>query len=316
MSGMRIDDRIFVTGHRGLVGSALVRRLEQGGYRNLLKATHADLDLTDEGAVRRFFESERPTHVMMAAARVGGIVANSTYPAEFIHENLAIQNNVIHHAWKSGVTKLLFLGSSCIYPKFAPQPMKEEHLLTGQLEPTNEAYAIAKITGIKMCAAYNRQYGTNFLSAMPTNIYGPGDTYDLQNSHVVPALIRKIHTAKLAGAPEVEVWGSGTPLREFLFSDDLADACVFMMERLDVADLGEFINVGAGAEISIVDLTRLVGEVIGFSGRIRLDKTKPDGMPRKLLDVSRLGALGWKARTPLREGLAFAYKDFLARAIA
>lgn len=310
---MQRDNRIYVAGHRGLVGSALLRRLEAGGYVNLLTRSHADLDLTNQAAVAQFFESQRPEYVFLAAAKVGGIVANNTYSAEFIYNNLAIESNVIHSCYRHGVRKLLFLGSSCIYPKHAPQPMKEEHLLTGQLEPTNEAYAIAKIAGIKMCAAYNRQYGTNYLSAMPTNLYGLGDNYDLKNSHVLPALIRKTHEAKVANRSEVVIWGTGNPRREFLDSDDLADACVFMMEKLDARDVGEFINIGVGRDITIREAAEQVAEVIGFHGKFVFDTSKPDGTPQKLLDVTRLTSFGWKAKTELRRGLSKAYEDFLLR---
>jgi GDP-L-fucose synthase len=310
---MQADSKIYVAGHRGLVGSAVMRRLRAGGYANLVTRTHDELDLTDQAAVRRFFEAERPEYVFLAAAKVGGILANSTYPADFIHRNLAIETNVIHAAYRCGVSKLLFLGSSCIYPRHAPQPMKEEHLLTGPLEPTNEPYAVAKIAGIKMCAAYNRQYGTNFISVMPTNLYGPGDNYDLENSHVLPALIRKMHEAKEAGRDAVTIWGTGSPRREFLDSDDLADACVFLMERVDAAEVGEFINVGVGHDLSIREAAELVAEVVGFKGRLEFDASRPDGSPRKLLDVSRLSALGWRAGTPLREGLSKAYRDYLSR---
>ena len=306
------SERIFVAGHRGLVGSALMRRLQRGGYGNLVARTHAELDLTDQAAVDAFFARERPRHVLIAAARVGGIKANATYPAQFIRDNLAIEVNLIDASHRHGVEKLLFLGSSCIYPKHAPQPMKEEHLLTGLLEPTNEPYAIAKIAGIKMCTAYNRQYGTDFLCAMPTNLYGPGDNYDPDNSHVLPALIRKFHAAKSAGIPEVVVWGSGSPYREFLHSDDLADACVHLMEHHRAADIGEFVNIGAGQEISIRDLSTLVGEIAGYRGRLVFDTSKPDGTPRKLLDVSRLAALGWSCRIGLREGIGAVYADYAA----
>jgi GDP-L-fucose synthase len=310
---MERSERIYVAGHRGLAGSAILRRLELGGYRDVLTRAHSELELTDAGAVEAFFRRERPDHVFLAAARVGGILANSTRPAEFIRENLLIQTNVIHAAHAHGVKRLLFLGSSCIYPKLAPQPLREAYLLSGALEPTNEAYAIAKIAGIKMCAAYNRQYGTNFLSVMPANLYGPGDNYDLGNSHVLPALIRKAHEAKRAGAQDLVVWGTGTPRREFLFSDDLADACVFLMERCDAAGVGECINVGAGDDQPIAELARVVAEVVGFEGRLAFDPSKPDGTPRKLLDVARMKALGWQARTGLRVGIAAAYRDFLAR---
>ena len=313
---MKPDSRIYVAGHRGLVGSAVVRRLQAGGYRNLITRTHAELDLTQQEAVNRFFESERPEYVFIAAARVGGIYANNTYPAEFVYQNLMIESNIIHAAWRNQAQKLLFLGSSCIYPKHAPQPMKEEHLLTGHLEPTNEAYAIAKIAGIKMCAAYNRQYGANFLSVMPTNLYGPGDNYDPKNSHVLPALIRRMHEAKIQSQvtgheSPVVIWGTGFPRREFLYSDDLADACVFLMERYNAADLGEFVNIGVGREITIRELAELVAEVVGFNGKLTFDTSKPDGTPRKLLDVARMQALGWEAKTGFREGIRQAYEDFL-----
>jgi GDP-L-fucose synthase len=306
------SDRIYVAGHRGLVGSALMRRLERGGYRNLVTRTHAELDLTDQAAVDVFFAREKPRHVLLAAARVGGIKANATYPAQFIHDNLAIEVNVIGASHRHGVEKLLFLGSSCIYPKNAPQPMKEEHLLTGKLEPTNESYAIAKIAGLKMCAAYNRQYGTDFICVMPTNLYGPGDNFDLETSHVLPALIRKIHDAKENGAREVVIWGSGEPLREFLHSDDLADACVHLMEHHRAADIGEFVNIGAGHEISIRELALLIAEIAGYRGRLIYDKSKPDGTPRKLLDVSRMAALGWTCRIGLHDGIETVYADYAA----
>lgn len=308
---MRPNSYIYVAGHRGLAGSAIVRRLQAGGYHNLITRMHAELDLTQQEAVDRFFESERPEYVFIAAGRVGGIYANNTYPAEFAYQNLMIESNIIHAAWRNQAQKLLFLGSSCIYPKYAPQPMKEEHLLTGHLEPTNEAYAIAKIAGIKMCAAYNRQHGTNFLSVMPTNLYGPGDNYDPKNSHVLPALIRRMHEAMTQGAKEVVVWGSGAPKREFLYSDDLADACVFLMEKYNAADVGEFVNIGVGREITIRELAELVADVVGFRGRLVFDGSKPDGTPRKLLDVSRLQALGWQVKTGFREGITKAYSDFL-----
>jgi len=319
---MKPDRKVYVAGHRGLVGSAIVRRLTspsplagegrgEGGYTNILTRTHSELDLTDQRAVNEFFEKEKPQFVFIAAAKVGGIYANNTYRADFIYQNLMIESNLLHASYRHGVKKLLFLGSSCIYPKLAPQPMKEEHLLTGLLEPTNEPYAIAKIAGIKMCDAYNRQYGTNFMSAMPTNLYGPGDNYDLKNSHVLPALIRRMHEAKVQGAKEVVVWGSGAPKREFLYSDDLADACVFLMERCSAADIGEFINIGVGREITIRELAELIAEIVGFRGRLVFDSSKPDGTPRKLLDVSRFQALGWQAKTGFREGIAKAYADYL-----
>jgi GDP-L-fucose synthase len=308
---MKPDTKVYVAGHRGLVGSAIVRRMQAGGYSDIIQRTHAELDLTDQRAVNEFFEKEKPQFVFIAAAKVGGIYANNTYRADFIYQNLMIESNLIHASYRHGVKKLLFLGSSCIYPKLAPQPMKEEHLLTGLLEPTNEPYAIAKIAGIKMCDAYNRQYGTNFMSAMPTNLYGPGDNYDLKNSHVLPALIRRMHEAKVQGDKEVVVWGSGAPKREFLYSDDLADACVFLMERCNASDIGEFINIGVGREITIRELAELIAEIVGFRGKLVFDSSKPDGTPRKLLDVSRFQALGWQAKTGFREGVAKAYADYL-----
>jgi GDP-L-fucose synthase len=307
---MKPDSRIYVAGHRGLVGSALMRRLKAGGYANIVTRTHSELDLVDQAAVNAFFKSEKPEYVFHAAAKVGGIHANNAYRADFVYQNLMIECNIVHAAYMNDVRKLLFLGSSCIYPKHAPQPMKEEHLLTGLLEATNEPYAIAKIAGIKMCGAYNSQYGTNYISAMPTNLFGPGDNYDLQNSHVLPALIRKMHEAKTSGGNEVVVWGTGTPRREFLYSDDLADACVYLMETCDARDIGEFVNIGSGKEVTIRELAELVAEVVGFNGRLVFDSSKPDGTPRKLLDVSRLIALGWKATTDFRDGIAMAYSDF------
>lgn len=300
--------RIFVAGHRGLVGSALVRKLQAEGFRNLILRTRGELDLTDQAAVERFFAQERPEYVFLAAAKVGGILANSTYPADFIRVNLQIQVNVIDAAYRYGVKKLLFLGSSCIYPKYAPQPLREEYLLSGPLEPTNEAYAVAKIAGIKMCQAYRQQYGFNAISLMPTNLYGPGDNFDLETSHVVPALIRKFHEAKEEGRKEVVVWGSGTPRREFLHVDDLADAALFLMDHYDE---GEIINVGVGEDISIRELAELVADIVGFQGEIVYDRSKPDGTPRKLLDVTRLFALGWRPKIPLREGLVATYRWFL-----
>ncbi|MDQ7834357.1 MAG: GDP-L-fucose synthase [Humidesulfovibrio sp.] len=317
---MRKDSRIYVAGHRGLAGSALARALAAAGYANVLTRTHAELDLTDQAAVRAFFQAERPDHVFLAAARVGGIHANSTYPAQFIRDNLAIQTNVIHEAWAAGVDRLLFLGSSCIYPRHCPQPMREEHLLTGPLEPTNRAYAVAKIAGIEMCASYNRQYGTRFLAAMPTNLYGPGDTYDLENSHVIPAIIRKMHEAKARGDAEVVIWGTGDARREFLFSDDMAGACVMLMglpQETFGALLGQgglpLINVGSGEEMSVSDMARVVAEVVGFRGGFAYDSSRPDGTPKKVLDASRIFALGWRPRVALREGIAAAYQDFLSR---
>jgi GDP-L-fucose synthase len=302
---------IYVAGHRGLVGSAIMRRLAAGGYANIVTRTHSELDLTNQSAVNIFFKDERPEYIFLAAAKAGGIYANNTYRSDFIYQNIMIEANIIHAAHRNGAKKLMFLGSSCIYPKHAPQPMKEEYLLTGLLEPTNEPYAIAKIAGIKMCGAYNNQYGTNFMSAMPTNLYGPGDNYDLKNSHVLPALIRKMHDAKIQGAGEITVWGSGTPRREFLYSDDLADACVFLMERYNASDIGEFVNIGVGEEVTILQAAELIADVVGFQGQLVFDSSKPDGTPRKLLDVSRLQALGWKARTGFREGIAMAYTDYL-----
>jgi len=306
------SDKIYVAGHRGLVGSALMRRLERGGYRNLVSRPHSELDLTNQAAVEAFFAREKPRHVFLAAGRVGGITANANYPARFIYDNLAIEVNVIDAIHRHGVDKLLFLGSSCIYPKLAPQPMKEEYLLTGTLEPTNEPYAIAKIAGLKMCAAYNREHGTQYLCVMPTNLYGPGDNFDPETSHVLPALIRKVHEAKERDSQEIVLWGSGEPLREFLHSDDLADACVHLMERHRAADLGDFVNIGAGREISIRELAMLIAEIAGYRGRLVYDSSKPDGTPRKLLDSSRLTALGWNARIALREGITAVFAEYAA----
>lgn len=316
---MNFDARIYIAGHRGLVGSAIVRRLQADGYTNLLTRTHPELDLTNQGAVQAFFAQQRPEYVILAAAKVGGIHANSTYPAEFIYENLAIQNNVIHQAYCTGVKRLLFLGSSCIYPKQAPQPMSENCLLTGTLEPTNEPYAIAKIAGLKMCEAYNRQYGTEFVAVMPTNLYGPGDNFHPENSHVLPALIRRFHEAKLACASEVVVWGSGTPLREFLYVDDMADGCLYVLQ-LDRATLAAhllsypkpcFVNLGTGVDVTIRELAETIRTVVGFEGRLSFDSTKPDGTPRKLQDVLRMQALGWSAQVGLREGVERTYRWFL-----
>ncbi len=301
---MSPDARVYVAGHTGLVGSALVRKLEAEGYDDRVTRTRAELDLTDAAAVHRFFDAERPDYVFLAAAKVGGILANSTYPADFLRDNLAIELNVIEAARRAEVKKLLFLGSSCIYPKHAPQPMKEEHLLTGELEPTNEPYAIAKIAGIKLCQAYNRQYGTRFISVMPTNLYGPGDNFDLETSHVLPALIRKFHEARERGDPTVTLWGTGEPKREFLHVDDLADACFFLMRSYEGS---EPINVGVGRDISVRELAELIAEIVGFEGELVLDTSKPDGTPRKLLDVQRLTDLGWTASTSLREGIQETY---------
>lgn len=306
---MNLDAKVMVAGARGLVGGAVLRRLQAEGFRNLLAVTRNELDLAREQDVAKWFERERPEYVFLCGAKVGGILANNSYPADFIRENLAIQLGVIHHAWRTGVKKLLFLGSSCIYPKLAPQPMKEEHLLTGPLEPTNSAYALAKIAGIEMCQAYRRQHGFNAISLMPTNLYGPGDNFDLQNSHVLPALLRKFHEAKVAGSPEVVVWGTGSPRREFLYVDDLADACLYLMRHYDEP---EIVNVGVGEDLSIADLARTVGDVVGYTGAIEFDTSKPDGTPRKLLDVSKLAGLGWRARTGLREGLEQTYAWWLA----
>lgn len=318
---MQHDSRIYVAGHRGLVGSALVRQLNAQGCHNILVRTHAELDLTDQCAVRDFFAQEKPEYVFLAAAKVGGIHANNTYPAEFIHQNLAIQTNVIHESWRSGIKRLLFLGSSCIYPRDCPQPIKEEYLLTGPLEPTNRPYAVAKIAGIEMCHAYNRQYGTKYLAAMPTNLYGPNDNYDLQNSHVLPALIRKMHEARERGDKEVVVWGSGTPRREFLYSDDMADACVFLMAVADeklaalcTPDAPPLVNIGCGEDVTIRQLAEIVARVAGFSGKLVFDTSKPDGTPRKLLAVDRISSLGWNATTALESGISLAYRDFLKRA--
>lgn len=322
---MHKNARIYIAGHRGLVGSAIVRNLEARGYTNLVTRTHAELDLTDAAATDSFFAAEKPEYVFLAAAKVGGIVANNSYPAEFIRDNLVIQANVIHSAWKHGVTRLMFLGSSCIYPKMAPQPMREDCLLTGPLEPTNRPYALAKIAGIEMCWSYNRQYGTKYLAVMPTNLYGPGDNYHPENSHVIPALLRKFHEAKQRGDRTVTIWGTGTPRREFLYSDDMADACVFLMKLpedrytsllgSDESVSGRFepplVNVGVGEDVTIKELAGLVGEVVGFDGELVFDTSKPDGTPRKLMDVGRLKSIGWQPSTALLLGLTQAYADYL-----
>ncbi len=292
--------KIYVAGHRGLVGSAIVRKLRAEGYERLLLRTSSDLDLRNQAAVTEFFQNERPDYVFLAAAKVGGIVANNNYPAEFIYDNLMIQCNVIHNAWLTGVQKLLFLGSTCIYPKMAPQPIREEYLLTGPLEPTNEAYAIAKISGITMCHSYNRQYGTRFIAAMPTNLYGPNDNFDLETSHVLPALIRKFHEAKASGAASVTLWGTGSPYREFVHVDDVADASFFLMERYEGSDL---VNIGSGEELTIKELAGKIKKIVGFQGDVSFDTTRPDGTPRKLCDVSRINALGWQRKISLDEGL-------------
>ena len=303
---------LYVAGHRGMVGSAIVRNLQAKGYETIITRTSSELDLRNQAAVADFFATEKPEYVFLAAAKVGGILANNTYRADFLYDNLMIESNIIHSAYKNGVTKLLFLGSSCIYPKMAPQPLQEESLLTGLLEQTNEPYAIAKIAGIKLCEAYRIQYGVNFVSAMPTNLYGPNDNYDLQGSHVLPALIRKFHEAKINNQPTVEVWGTGSPRREFLHADDLADACVFLMLNYD----GElFVNVGTGEDVTIRELAEMVQDVVGYEGELRWNTDKPDGTPRKLMDVSRLHNLGWKHTTDLREGLELTYQDFLANEV-
>jgi len=311
-----MDKRIYVAGHRGLVGSAIVRTLQQMGHSNIVTRTHAELDLKDQAQVRDFFKDEKIDEVYMAAAKVGGIHANNVYPAEFIYDNMMVQSNVVHEAWRNGVQKLLFLGSSCIYPRMAPQPIKEEYLMAGMLEPTNEPYAMAKIAGIKLCESYNRQYGTDYRSVMPTNLYGPGDNYHPENSHVIPALLRRFHLAKINGDEEVVIWGSGTPMREFMFVNDMAAASVHVMQlSKDVYDqqtspMQTHINVGTGVDTTIGDLARLIGKVVGFSGRISFDTSKPDGTPRKLLDVSKLKALGWSAQMSLEQGLEVTYADY------
>lgn len=303
---MKKDSKIYIAGHRGMVGSALVRKLHAAGFTNLVLKPSTELDLREQAAVHRFFEQEKPEYVFLAAAKVGGIVANNTYRAEFLYDNLMLEANVIDAAYRLGVKKLLFLGSSCIYPKLAPQPLREDALLTGLLEPTNEPYAIAKIAGIKLCDAYRSQYGCNFISVMPTNLYGPNDNYHPENSHVLPAMIRKFHEAKLSGQESVTIWGTGTPRREFLHSDDLADACLFLMERFDEPG---FVNIGVGTDISILELAQLVAKITGFSGSIQHDLSKPDGTPRKLMDVSKLRGLGWTASISLEEGIRDVYEN-------
>ncbi len=304
---MKNDSKIYIAGHRGMVGSAMVRRLREAGYEHLVLRTSAELDLRNQAAVNTFFEEERPEYVVLAAAKVGGIVANNTYRAEFLYDNLLLEANVIHAAWKSGAKKLLFLGSSCIYPRLAPQPLKEEYLLTGELEPTNEPYAIAKIAGIKLCEAYRDQYGAHFISAMPTNLYGPGDNYHAENSHVIPGLLRRFHEAKERGDKEITIWGTGTPLREFLYVDDLADACLHLLRNYDQK---LFVNVGSGVEVTIRELAEKIAQVVGFEGDLRFDPTKPDGTPRKLMDSSRMREMGWEPKVGLEEGLRKAYGCF------
>jgi GDP-L-fucose synthase len=307
---MEKDSSVFVAGHRGLVGSAIVRSLQSQGLKNILTKTHKELDLTNQSAVDEFFKTEKPEYVFLAAAKVGGIYANNTYPAEFAYSNMQIQCNIVNSSWKNKVKKLLFLGSSCIYPKFAPQPMREDALFSGPLEETNKAYALAKIAGIIMCQSYNRQYGTDYISVMPTNLYGPNDNYHPENSHVLPALIRRFHEAKVSGAPNVTIWGTGVALREFLYSDDLADACVFLMNNYDE---DEIVNIGSGEEVSIKHLALTVKEAVGYKGEIKFDTSKPDGTPRKLLDCTKLHNMGWKPKVSLKEGLALAYADFVRR---
>jgi len=310
---MEKSAKIYIAGHRGLIGSALERRLRAQGHEAIITRTHEQLELTNQAAVDAFFDNQRPDYVFLAAAKVGGIHANSTYPAEFAYSNLQIQNNIVHAAWKYKVKKLCFLGSSCIYPRQAPQPMPESAFMSGPLEPTNQAYAIAKIAGIIMCQSYNKQYGSNFISVMPTNLYGPNDNYHPDNSHVLPGMIRKFHEAKVSGAPHVTLWGTGSPLREFLYSEDCAEACIVLMNTYDCGDI---VNIGSGVEVSIRELAQTIREVVGFTGELRFDPSKPDGMPRKLLDCSKILSLGWKPQTPLREGIATAYKDFIHRAIS
>jgi GDP-L-fucose synthase len=315
---MSKDDRIFVAGHRGMVGSAIVRKLQALGFANIVTRSRSELDLVQQNDVREFFGKEQIDQVYMAAAKVGGILANNTYPADFIYENLMVETNVIHEAWRAGVKKLLFLGSSCIYPRMAPQPMAEDMLLTGTLEPTNEPYAVAKIAGVKLCESYNRQYGTDYRSVMPTNLYGPGDNYHPENSHVIPGLLRRFHEAKQSASPEVLIWGTGAPMREFLYVDDMAEASLHIMEldnetyARNTQPMLSHINIGTGEDLPIRDLAKAIGNVVGYRGRIVFDASKPDGTPRKLMDVSRMKSLGWRPKVGLGEGLALAYADFLA----
>lgn len=308
---MNKNDKIFVAGHRGLVGSAIKRELEKKGYTNIVTRTHKELDLTDSKAVSEFFEAEKPDYVILSAAKVGGIQGNNTFPVEFFTENMKIQLNVITNAFKQNVKKLLFLGSSCIYPKNAPQPMKEEYLLSSELEKTNEMYALAKISGLKLCASYNREYNTDYISVMPCNLYGLNDNYDTKDAHVLPMLVRRFHEAKEAGLKEVTVWGTGTPLREFMYAGDLAKAVVYLMENKSAKEIGEFINIGTGTEVTILELAQMVKKIVGFEGELVFDKSKPDGTMRKLMDVSRINNLGWKAETSLEEGIKIVYNDFL-----
>jgi len=307
-----LNSKIYIAGHKGMVGSAIYRELIKQGYKNIVTRSSKDLDLRNQRAVNSFFQREKPQYVFLAAAKVGGIIANNEYRADFLYENLMIQTNVIEASRANDVEKLMFLGSSCIYPKHAPQPLKEEYLLTDKLEPTNEPYAVAKITGIKMCEAYRDQYGCNFISVMPTNLYGPNDNYDLNGSHVLPALIRKLHEAKQNSTSEVVIWGSGTPRREFLYADDLAEACVFLMKNYNEKS---FINIGSGEDITIMELAELAAKIIGYNGKLKLDRTKPDGTPRKLMDVSKINSLGWKYKTKLADGISLAYTDFLRKTI-
>jgi len=306
-----MDKKIFIAGHKGMVGGAILRKLQKDGYKNIIVKEKTELDLTDTEKVFSFFEKEKPQWVVLAAAKVGGIYANNTYPVDFLLQNLKIQNNIIEACYKNSIEKLLFLGSSCIYPKFAPQPLKEEYLLTSSLEPTNEPYALAKITGIKLCNAYNKQYNTDFISVMPCNLYGIGDNYHEKDAHVIPMLLRRFHNAKLESTPKVTVWGTGTPMREFMFSEDLAQACVWILENKNSREIGEFINIGTGIDFTIKELAEIIKKTVDYKGEIEFDTTKPDGTPKKLLDVSKINSLGWKARTKFEDGIKLAYQDFL-----